>query len=200
MSEPHTDDLQSLLEGIQLLYTDLALHPEMDFGWSNGKESARQLGYDARWLDNFPDSVWQSAAPVGNPFDLGPIMPGQTVVDLGCGAGIDLCIAASLIGDSGRAIGIDITPAMVEKAKENARLLGLWDVEVYVGDIADVPLGDVCAAAPGRSRLFQFQRSRCHQLNGEALRNDRCYFELSLLPVACPFKPETSVPIRGGQT
>jgi hypothetical protein len=44
VSEPHTDDLQSLLEGIQLLYTDLALHQEMDFGWSNGKESARQLG------------------------------------------------------------------------------------------------------------------------------------------------------------
>ncbi len=98
-----------------------------------------------RWLDNFPDSVWQSAAPVGNPFDLGPIMPGETVVDLGCGAGIDLCIAASIIGDSGRAIGIDITPAMVEKAKENAWLLGLWNIEVYVGDIADIPLGDVCA-------------------------------------------------------
>jgi arsenite methyltransferase len=145
VSEPHTDDLRSLLEGIQLLYTDLALHPEKDFGWGKGKESARQLGYDARWLDNFPDSVWQSAAPVGNPFDLGPIMPGETVVDLGCGAGIDLCIAALLIGDSGHAIGIDITPAMVEKAKENARLLGLSNVEVYVGDIADIPLEDVCA-------------------------------------------------------
>jgi arsenite methyltransferase len=141
VSEPHTDDLQSLLEGIQLLYTDLALHPEKDFGWGKGKESARQLGYDARWLDNLPDSVWQSAAPVGNPFDLGPVVPGQTVVDLGCGAGIDLCIAALLIGDSGRAIGIDITPAMVEKAKENARLLGLWNV----GDIADIHLGDACA-------------------------------------------------------
>ena len=147
MSELHTDDLQLLLEGIQRLYTDLALHPEKDFGWGKGKESARQLGYDGRWLDNFPDSVWQSAAPVGNPFDLGPIMPGETVVDLGCGAGIDLCIAASIIGDSGRAIGIDITPAMVEKAKENAWLLGLWNIEVYVGDIADIPLGDVCAGS-----------------------------------------------------
>src|ERR1700730_3423578 len=144
MSEPRSD-LQSLLEGIQLLYTDLALHPEKDFGWRKGKESARKLGCDARWVDNFPDSVWQSAAPVGNPFDLGPIMPGETVVDLGCGAGVDLCIAGTLIGDRGRAIGIDITPAMVEKAKENARVLGLRNVEAYVGDIADIPLGDACA-------------------------------------------------------
>ena len=63
----------------------------------------------------------------------------RTVVDLGCGAGADLCIVASLIGDRGRAIGIDITPAMVDRAKENARLLGLRNAEVHVADIAAVP-------------------------------------------------------------
>lgn len=145
MSDADTADLHSLVEGIRILYTDLALHPKKDFGWSTGKESARRLGYDARWLDNFPESVWQSAAPVGNPVDLGPIMPAEIVVDLGCGAGVDLCIAASLIGDGGRAIGIDITPAMVDKANKNARLLGLRNVEVHVANIADVPLGDSCA-------------------------------------------------------
>ena len=84
-------------------------------------------------------------AAVGNPFSLGSITRDETVVDLGCGAGADLCIVASLIGDRGRAIGIDITPAMVDKAKENVRLLRLRNVEVHVADIAAVPLEDACA-------------------------------------------------------
>jgi arsenite methyltransferase len=145
VTELNTDDPKSLFESIQLLYTDLALHPEKDFGWGTGKESARQLGYDARWLDSFPDSVWQSAAPVGNPFDLGPIMPGETVVDLGCGAGIDLCIAASMVGPTGRVIGFDLTPAMVQKARANVVGAGLVNVTVCEANIAQVPLQDVSA-------------------------------------------------------
>src|SRR5512147_2024651 len=109
------------------------------------KPHARNLGYDAGWLNDLPDVVWESAAAVGNPFSLGSITLDETVVDLGCGAGIDLCIAASLVGDRGRAIGIDITPAMVDKAKKNTRLLGLRNVEVHVADIAAVPLEDACA-------------------------------------------------------
>ena len=145
MSDTHTDGLQSPTEGIQVLYTELALHPWKDFGWGKGKENARNLGYDAGWLNGLPDVVWESAAAVGNPFSLGSIMFDETVVDLGCGAGADLCIAASLIGDRGRAIGIDITPAMVYRAEENARLLRLRNVEIYVADITAVPLEDACA-------------------------------------------------------
>src|SRR5512144_2791238 len=139
MSDAQPDALQSPTQEIQVLYTERALHPRKDFGWGKGKENARNLGYDARWLDHFPDVVWESAAAVGNPFSLGSISLDETVVDLGCGAGPNLCIVASLIGDRGRAIGIDITPAMVDRAKENARLLGLRNAEVHVADIAAVP-------------------------------------------------------------
>ncbi len=145
MSDVQPDGLQSPTKEIQVLYTELALHPWKEFGWGKGKVNARNLGYDAGWLNDFPDVVWESAAAVGNPFGLGSITLDETVVDLGCGAGVDLCIAASLVGGRGRAIGIDITPAMVDRAKGNARLLGLRNVEVHVADIAAVPLEDACA-------------------------------------------------------
>jgi arsenite methyltransferase len=138
------DSSQSLVE-VQALYTELAAHPEKEFGWGKGKENARALGYDERWLAQLPPPVWASAAAVGNPFALGPIMVGETVVDLGCGAGADLCIAALLVGNQGRAIGIDITSAMVAKAEKAARDLGLTNVDVRLGDIAALPLENASA-------------------------------------------------------
>jgi SAM-dependent methyltransferase len=133
------------IDQVRQLYTDLALHPEKDFGWGKGKENARCLGYDPTWLERLPDDVWSSAAAVGNPFSLGPIRQGETVVDLGCGAGADLCIAALLVGDAGRAYGVDITPAMVERSKRNAALIGVGHVEVFEADMALIPLEDGCA-------------------------------------------------------
>ena len=133
---------QNAADQVRQLYTDLALHPEKDFGWSKGKENARLLGYDPAWLDRLPDEVWLSAAAVGNPFCLGRIGQGETVVDLGCGAGADLCITALLVGASGRVIGIDVTPAMVERARKSAALLGARHAEVHEADMAQLPVDD----------------------------------------------------------
>jgi arsenite methyltransferase len=112
-------------EQIRVLYTDLALHPERDFGWGKGVDNARALGYDPAWLARLPLAVWESSAAVGNPFSIGPIHPGEMVVDLGCGAGADVCVAALLVGSRGRVIGVDVTSAMVEKARANITLAGL---------------------------------------------------------------------------
>ena len=84
------------------LCTELALHPTSDFTWGKGIENARALGYDPAWLEHLPADVWESSAAVGNPFGLGPIHPGETVVDLGCGAGADVCMAALLISGGPR--------------------------------------------------------------------------------------------------
>lgn len=130
------------IDQVRQLYTDLALHPEKDFGWGKGKESARLLGYDPAWLNTLPDEIWASAAAVGNPFSLGRIGQGETVVDLGCGAGADLCIAALLVGTSGRVIGIDITSAMVERARKSAALISARHVEVHEADMAQLPVDD----------------------------------------------------------
>jgi arsenite methyltransferase len=130
---------------IRSLYTELALHPDKDFDWGKGKENARQLGYDAAWLERLPEPVWQSAAAAGNPFDLGRIHAGETVLDLGCGAGADACIAALLVGSEGWVIGVDATPAMVEKARSNAQLAALTNVEVHEADMARLPFQDACS-------------------------------------------------------
>ena len=131
---------ENTIDQVRQLYTDLAQHPEKDFGWGKGKENSRLLGYDPAWLDTLPDEVWSAAAAVGNPFGLGRIDLGETVVDLGCGAGADLCIAALLVGETGRVVGIDITPAMVERARRSVALVGAHNVEVHEADIADLPV------------------------------------------------------------
>jgi len=125
---------------VRKLYSQLALHPEQDFGWRKGKENAKNLGYCQNMLDKIPDVVWELAAAVGNPFSAGPINRGEAVVDLGCGAGADLCVAALLAGDTGRVIGIDVTPEMVEKARSNIALMGFTHAKVELGDFLKLPL------------------------------------------------------------
>jgi arsenite methyltransferase len=133
------------LELVRLLCSDLANHPEKDFGWGKGKENVRALGYAGAWIDGLPDVVWESAAAVGSPFDLGPIHPGETVIDMGCGAGADVCIAALLVGKEGKALGIDCTPAMIEKAIDNAAASGLPQAKFREAEMAALPLPDCIA-------------------------------------------------------
>jgi len=127
------------------LYTDLALHPEKEFGWGKGGNNARALGYGQAWMKQLPAAVWESSAAVGNPFAIGPLHAGETVVDLGCGAGGDACVAALLVGPRGRVIGVDLTPAMVQKARANATLAGLPNVTIEEADIAELPLAEAIA-------------------------------------------------------
>lgn len=146
MSEKESKrDTGNSCDQIHKLYTDLANNPDKDFGWSKGKENARQLGYDENWLNKLSEQVWESCAAVGNPFCLGSIGVGETVVDIGCGAGADLCVAALLVGVEGQVIGIDLTEAMVEKSRDNTELSGFKNVEVYQSDISKLPIPDACA-------------------------------------------------------
>lgn len=142
MSSPPNPALpeKSPAEAMRELYSQLALNPAQEFGWSKGLQNAQQLGYDLHLLAQMPQSVWESSAAVGNPFAVGPVHAGETVVDLGCGAGADLCIAALAVGESGRVFGIDFTPAMVDKARSNLALMGLAHAEVACGDFLNLPL------------------------------------------------------------
>jgi len=133
-----------VLTPILTLYTRLAEKPDSDFGWGKGPDNARALGYADDWLERLPAVVWESSAAVGNPFSVSPISPGSTVLDLGCGAGADACVAALLVGEQGSVVGLDCTPAMVTKARANAAAAGLGQTRFIQADIdtGDLPLAD----------------------------------------------------------
>jgi hypothetical protein len=84
--------IESLRRAIQLEYAEVAEHPELGFHFLVGRPLAAVLGYDSAWLAEIPESSIESFAGTGNPFSLGPLGPGENVVDVGCGAGIDSLI------------------------------------------------------------------------------------------------------------
>jgi SAM-dependent methyltransferase len=106
----------------------IAMSPSEERKFPVGQASAKRLGYDAREIDGLPASVTESFSGVGNPLALGELRAGETVVDLGSGAGLDCILAARRVGPSGRVIGVDMTPEMIEKARRNVSLLGMTNV------------------------------------------------------------------------
>jgi arsenite methyltransferase len=144
MSDPATAlpvDVDVLRDEIQRTYGDVSTKPEEDFIFPTGRAWAEDLGYPDE-LRNVPERSVESFAGIANHFVLGRIDRGATVVDLGCGAGTDLLIAAQMIGPEGRAIGIDMTASMLERARESAREMGLDNVELHEGLIESLPLED----------------------------------------------------------
>ncbi|MCK9372135.1 MAG: methyltransferase domain-containing protein [Sulfuricurvum sp.] len=133
---------QCALQGVIALYSDLAQNPDKDFGWDKGLINARNHGYKEEWIEKLPTAMWDYCAAVGNPFSLGEFPEGLTVLDLGCGAGVDLCVAALLVGERGKAIGVDITPLMVETARRHAKEAGLENVEVMEGNLENIPIAN----------------------------------------------------------
>jgi SAM-dependent methyltransferase len=120
----------------------VATAPEQERKFPVGPQSAKRLGYDAAEDDALPASVTESFCGVGNPFLLGQPRPGETVLDLGCGAGFDTLLTAGRVGPTGKVIGIDMTPEMIARARHNASLLGVTNVEFLRGEIETLPLTD----------------------------------------------------------
>jgi SAM-dependent methyltransferase len=134
-------DTLRLRKEIQSIYALVATDPSGDFHFHRGPVyAAGMLGYDAGALAALPTESTSSFAGVANPHRIAPIPPGATVVDIGCGAGMDLLLAAQAVGAAGRAIGIDMTEVMADRARAGAQALGLTNVEVRVGDALDLPV------------------------------------------------------------
>jgi len=135
-------DVGELRRVVTEMYSCVSEEPERDFHFPTGRAWALDLGYDPELLARVPEGAAESFAGVGNPFSLGPLATGDAVVDLGCGAGTDLLMAAQMVGPRGRVVGIDMTPAMVAKARENARAMGVANVEIVEGQVEELPLPD----------------------------------------------------------
>lgn len=104
------------------------------------QEAAKSIGYSEEEVHPLPDA--NLGLGCGNPTALGEIKEGETVLDLGSGAGLDCFLAAQKVGKSGKVIGVDITEEMVHKARENAKKYGYTNVEFRLGDIEQLPLED----------------------------------------------------------
>jgi SAM-dependent methyltransferase len=135
-------DREQLRSAIQAEYAEVALHPTKGFHFHTGRRLARLLGYDEAWLAGIPEAAIESFAGTGNPFSLGQLHPGERIVDVGAGAGIDTLIAAKMVGPAGQVVGVDMTAEMLGKAQQNARAAGLLNVEFREGYGEELPVPD----------------------------------------------------------
>jgi arsenite methyltransferase len=135
-------DRASLRAAIQEEYAEVAAHPDKGFHFHTGRPLARILGYPDAWLTGIPEGAIASFAGTGNPFRLGTLHAGEHVVDVGCGAGIDSLIAGRMVGERGNVIGVDMTPAMLAKARQHAADAKAHNVEFREGYGEALPVPD----------------------------------------------------------
>ena len=135
-------DVGELRDAIQHEYAEVARDPNKGFHFHTGRRLAGILKYQDDWLTGIPEASIESFAGTGNPFAVEPLRPGERVVDVGCGAGIDTFIAARMVGPTGRAIGIDMTAAMLEKARGALIAGSIENAEIREGFIEALPVED----------------------------------------------------------
>jgi arsenite methyltransferase len=141
MTDPPVD-VDVLREEIRKTYTDVSTDTEQEFIFPTGRSWAQELGYPEPELSRVPDATVESFAGVANHWLLGRIEPGSVVLDLGCGAGTDLLIAAQMTGPDGRVIGVDMTSSMLERARASAAEMAITSLELHESLIESLPLED----------------------------------------------------------
>jgi arsenite methyltransferase len=133
-------DVDRLRADVQGKYTEVVHHPEAAFHFHTGLRAASNAGYREEWLEGLPPSAIACFAGVANPFHWGLPQPAERVVDVGSGAGLDALIAARAVGPKGAVIGVDMTPAMLGRARATADEAGLTNVEFHEGLAERLPV------------------------------------------------------------
>ena len=130
-----------LKDEIIRMYQEVADHPDGEFHFFHGREAAELFGYAPEWLDRASPGAVASFAGVGNPHVRSNLQPGETVLDLGSGAGLDAIVASWQVGPTGKVIGVDLNPAMCLKSQAHAAATGTV-MECRQGRMEEVPLPD----------------------------------------------------------
>lgn len=139
LSQARAEELQG---AVRKKYRTVSREPAGHFPYPVGRESALGLDYEPDWLEAVPGDIVDRFVGVGNPFSIRRPLPGERVLDLGCGCGLDVFVAATLVGARGRAVGVDLTPEMIERAQ---RLAADWPhgiVEFALCAAEELPFDD----------------------------------------------------------
>ena len=123
-------------------YGLVATTPEQKFNFPVGRKFAESVGYESKWLDRLPAGMWESFTGAGNPQTQVDAKPGETLLDLGCGAGLDLYLYAQKVGPTGHLYGLDLAQPMLDKARSNLAGLGVNNVEWLHAPADAIPLPD----------------------------------------------------------
>jgi SAM-dependent methyltransferase len=135
-------DVDVLRSEIRKTYTEVSTDQQQEFIFPTGRAWAQELGYPEPELSRVPEASVGSFAGVANHWTLGRAESGDVVLDLGCGAGTDLLIAAQMTGRDGRVIGVDMTTAMLDQVRASAEQMGIDHVETHESLIEQLPLED----------------------------------------------------------
>jgi SAM-dependent methyltransferase len=136
------DDLNKIEVGIRDKYMKVAKNPEGLFAYPTGRVGMEAQKYDPELVSALPDVVVSSYCGVGNPFSLGTINKGDIILDIGCGAGVDTILAAMMAGPTGRAVGIDVVPEMLDRATSNLAMTDVKNVTFTKTSGEDLPFED----------------------------------------------------------
>lgn len=150
---------------IQEKYRKVAADPTAEYHFFTGRKAANHIGYPSEELDRLPGHVVDAFAGVANPFHWGRPVAGETVVDIGSGAGLDAVLAARAVGENGRVIGVDMTTDMLQRARRSAGELGLDHLDFREGRVENLPIPDqsvdlvisngVINLVPDKKRAYQ---------------------------------------------
>ena len=136
------EEKKRITEGIRKKYAEASKTPQGLFNYPTGREGLEGLGYGQKIVKLIPKPVIDSFCGVGNPFSLGPIHRGETVLDIGCGGGFDVIFAAIIVGPKGEVIGIDVTPEMLERSKKNLQETSIENVTFRQATAEELPFPD----------------------------------------------------------